>query len=71
MPATRVYIVKAKTDPSAKPRLVRAAHPANALRHVADGAYSVEVAGQDDLITLLTQGAKVEDIKAEQHELPA
>ena len=71
---TRVYIVAPRrADSEQTPvvrRLVRAAHPAHALRHVADGEYSVEVASQDDLIALLSDGVKVEDIRQEQHELP-
>jgi hypothetical protein len=66
MAITRIYIVTVgETD-----RLVRAAHPANALMHVARDIASVRVAGQQDLIDCLEDGIKVEDIKAEQQELP-
>lgn len=73
---TRVYLVqprRADGQPSdiTERRLVRATHPAHALRHVADGAYSVEVASQDDLIALLDAGIRPEDIRAEQRELPS
>ena len=72
MTATRIYVVAPKVAEAGKPaprRLVRATHPANALRHVADGDYSVAVASQDDLEALLSQGAKVETIGAEQQQL--
>lgn len=66
---TRIYVVKPVAD-GGKPRLVRATHPANALRHVADSDYSVTVATQDELVELVLAGAKVEAISAEQQELP-
>jgi hypothetical protein len=66
---TRIYLV---TDKSTnKPRLVRAGHPAPALRHVADAAFTVRVASQDDLLKAIEAGVKVESIAAEQQELPA
>ncbi len=59
---TRIYIIKPKTsDP--KPRLVRAGHPSTALRHVADDAFSVKVASQDDLEAAFLAGIKVEKLK--------
>lgn len=48
---------------------MRAAHPANALRHVAADEYVVSVATQDDLVLLLGFGVAVEEIKAEQQAL--
>lgn len=67
---TRVYKVKPKADGGEKARLVRASHPAHALRHVADGEYQVEVASQDDLITMLQSGCPIEALRSEQQELP-
>ena len=71
---TRVYLVSpTRPDCEQAPvkwRLVRATHPAHALRHVADGEYRVAVASQDDLIALLSDGVAVEDIGHEQQELP-
>lgn len=72
---TRVYIVQPRTEgdqpiPTNQRRLVRATHPAHALRHVADGAYLVQVASQDDLIELLDAGVRPEDIRQEQQQLP-
>lgn len=66
---TRIYKIKPKTG-AATPRLVRAAHPAHALRHVATDVFDVTVATHDDLEDLLGDGVKVERITAEQHELP-
>lgn len=72
--ATRVYLVSPnRPDSEQAPvqrRLVRATHPANALRHVAAGEYTVTVASQDDLIALLGDGVQVEDLQHEQQELP-
>lgn len=69
---TRVYVVVPRTAPAkGEPRrLVRSVHPATALRHVADGEYSVSVATQDELIALLGKGVRVEEIGQEQAELP-
>lgn len=39
--------------------LVRAASPAQALRHHTAGLYTVEVASQDDLVAALTAGISV------------
>jgi hypothetical protein len=66
--ALRIYAV---LNGDKKARLVRASHPANALQHVARTTYTVRVATQADLETLLGSGIKVEEIKAEQGELPA
>jgi hypothetical protein len=67
---TRIYKITPKREGAAA-RFVRATHPAVALRHVADDAFTVRVATQDDLVSGFERGAKVEDIKAEQQELPA
>jgi hypothetical protein len=64
--ATRIYQVTHKASKTV--RLVRATHPSRALHHVAADEYSVEVASQEDLITLLEDGVKVEDVKAEPAE---
>lgn len=62
MTTTRIYSVYRKHDaPGAPPRLVRAAHVAQALRHVAADQFSVRVATQDDLLTAITGGSKVEE----------
>ena len=41
-------------------RLVKAKNRAQALSHVAQSTFSVNVASQDDLVTLLGIGVKVE-----------
>lgn len=64
---TRIYAV---LPLGAKhPRLVRASHPATALRHVAESMFSVDVASQDDIVSAMQAGAKVEDLRGEQAEL--
>jgi len=65
---TRIYFVTDKT--TKKPRLVRAGHPATALRHVAADAFDVRVATQDDLLNAFEAGITVEKIAGEQQELP-
>lgn len=51
-------------------RLVRASHPGSALAHVAKDIAIVKVASQDELVSLLAAGCKVESIHAEQQQLP-
>lgn len=66
--ATRIYTVApAAGGPR---RLVRATHPANALRHVAADSFTVQVTGQEELVELLGAGVPVESIRAEQQPLP-
>jgi hypothetical protein len=64
---TRIYTVSSRKGGA--PRLVRATHPAHALRHVADGEYTVAVASQDDIVTAYESGTKVENLTAEQQQL--
>jgi len=52
----RIYAVYHGTDA----RLVRAANRSQALAHVAKTAFNINVASQDDLVTLLGKGTKVE-----------
>ena len=55
---SRYYIV---TDQVAgKQRLVRAKSPAQALRYVTVTAYQVDVASQEDIVSLLAPGSGVE-----------
>ncbi len=55
---SRYYIV---TDQAAmRQRLVRAKSPAQALRYVTATAYKVEVAGAEDIVSLLAPGSDVE-----------
>jgi len=51
-------------------RLVRAKNRAQALSHVAQSTFNIRVAGQEDLVSLLGQGTKVESVRdADQDEL--
>ena len=68
MTTLRIYLVADKA--TKKPRLVRASHPATALRHVADDAFTVKVASQDELVAAFESGTRVENISAEQTDLP-
>lgn len=56
--STRIYLV---TDVETnKHRLIRAGNQAQAIRHAAQTRFDIEVAGQDDLVSLLTSGIPVE-----------
>jgi len=56
--STRIYLV---TDVDTnKHRLIRAGNQAQAIRHAAQTRFDIEVAGQDDLVSLLTSGIPVE-----------
>ena len=55
---TRIYLVT-NTETN-KHRLIRAANQAQAIRHAASTMFDIEVAGQDDLVSLLTHGIPVE-----------
>jgi hypothetical protein len=58
---TRIYTVFGKDEQA---RLVRAPNSAQALRHVAADTLTVEVASQDQLVTLASAGVKVEETTA-------
>lgn len=62
MSATRIYLV-GSNDPAFPVRLVKAAIRQQALTHVAQSLFTVRVASQDDLITYLGKGVKVESAK--------
>ena len=56
--STRIYLV---TDVETnKHRLIRAGNQAQAIRYAAQTRFDIEVAGQDDLVSLLTGGIPVE-----------
>jgi len=56
--STRIYVV---TDTETnKHRLIRAANRAQAIKYAASTRFDIEVAGQDDLVSLLTHGIPVE-----------
>ena len=56
--STRIYVV---TDTETnKHRLIRAANQSQAIKYAASTRFDIEVAGQDDLVSLLTNGIPVE-----------
>lgn len=70
--STRIYAVyDERTLDTDGQRLVRASTRSRALRHVAQGIFTVVVASQDELVELLGQGIKVEDAGEEVREAEA
>lgn len=56
--STRIYVV---TDiETSRHRLIRASNQAQAIRHAAQTRFDIEVAGQEDLVSLLTNGVPIE-----------
>jgi len=56
--STRIYVV---TDiETSRHRLIRASNQAQAIRHAAQTRFDIEVAGQEDLVSLLTNGIPIE-----------
>jgi hypothetical protein len=56
--STRIYLV---TDVETnRHRLIRAGNQAQAIRHAAQTRFDIEVAGQEDLVSLLTNGVPIE-----------
>jgi len=67
MKQQRIYLV----GHGQEMRLVRAAHRAQAVGHVARSLINVKVASQDELVTALGQGIKIETAtEQESGELP-
>lgn len=60
----RIYIVNG----GEQPRLVRAGSRSAAISHVVKTTYTAAVASQDNIVTALGQGIKVEDAGAEEAE---
>jgi hypothetical protein len=56
----RIYLVK---DDNFGRFLVRANTPQQAVAHIAKRMYDVKVASQDELVALVSDGVKVEDVK--------
>lgn len=63
--ATLIYRITARQPDGPKPRLVKAASPAAALRHVVEDTLTVALASQDDLVALVATGTKVEAVNTE------
>ena len=56
--STRIYVV---TDVETnKRRLIRASNQAQAIKYAAQTRFDIEVAGQEDLVSLLTNGVPIE-----------
>jgi hypothetical protein len=56
--STRIYVV---TDiETNRHRLIRAGNQAQAIRYAAQTRFDIEVAGQNDLVSLLTNGVPIE-----------
>ena len=60
MATQRIYIVG---TPNGDIRLVRASLRQQALSHVANSTFTVQVASQDDLVDAVTKGIQVENYK--------
>ena len=58
----RIYIVRDARQTPSRERLVRASNKAQAIRHVAEGSFSADVAGQNDLVFLIGQSVAVENV---------
>ena len=61
MATQRIYIVG---TPTGETRLVRASIKQQALSHVANSTFTVQVASQDDLVQAVSKGVPVENYKA-------
>lgn len=61
MATQRIYIVG---TPNGETRLVRASLRQQALSHVANSTFTVQVASQDDLVQAVSKGVTVENYKA-------
>lgn len=62
----RIYTVNNKTDGTS--RLVMAANPSQALRHVAHAQYDVKAATATQVAELMSSGAKVETVSTTTEE---
>lgn len=70
MSKTNIYLVNGEIGATVEPRLVRASTRQQALSHVAKSMLTVTLASQEDLISLVGEGVKVEDYKnTDQQEL--
>ena len=70
MSKTNIYLVNGELGTTVEPRLIRATTRQQALSHVAKSLLTVTLASQEDLVSLIADGAKVEDYKnTDQQEL--
>lgn len=68
MTATRIYLVR--DDIHADEYLVRAVNQGAALRHVTHKQYTVSVAGQEQIVALVAEGARVHDARHDDPNQP-
>lgn len=61
----RLYRVRLSGDPEDLGRLVSAKHPAQALRHVAEDTWTVDLPTALEAAALVAAGVKVEDANGE------
>lgn len=70
MSKTNIYLVNGELGVTVEPRLIRAATRQQALNFVAKSLLKATLASQEDLVSLVSEGAKVEDYKnTDQFEL--
>ncbi len=62
-PTTRIYVVNDSRRDPLRNRLVRATNRAQALRHVAQDSFTVDIATQNTLVFLVGQGVPVEECR--------
>lgn len=65
MADTRIYVVTEVDRTGTRQLLVRAATPAQAIRHAAKGRFSAEVCSTDDAIRLAQAGVVVSEAGSE------
>ena len=58
--STRIYVVTDLRADGSEVRLIRAGNQAQAIKYAAQTLFDIEVAGQDDLVNLLTNGVPIE-----------
>ena len=64
MSATRIYVVR--YNENEKAYLIRATSASQAIRHVTRKFYDAVIPTQDDLVSLISAGIKVEDAVKEE-----
>jgi len=63
--STRIYKV---TNKAGITQGIRAATQAQAIRHAARGEYKAAVASQDDIVSMMSAGVKIEEAGKEQDD---
>lgn len=65
----RIYIVRNKADEGQRSRLILAANPAQAMRHVANDLFAVKAASATDVAELMGNGTTLEKSKANHDQM--